>query len=196
MQHTTNCTPTEGFTYKASHDIFSTAGWSVFSTYQWRRLCAVDLNLDLDYANAQITQLDNRNWIDRKTRFVVLEASSFNVNFRLFSRLKTYFEISEAGQVLACHKTDSMRLYPYVEIGDYVTLGAQLLFIALFIIKLLWFIHNMTKCRFTSAAAVDFIVDLTRLLLALGYVVFYIWRIDRTIYKIEVLRNSKGNIKY
>ena len=167
----------------------------VHSTYNGGGF-AVDLNLDLDSANAQITQLDKKNWIDRKTRFVVLEASTFNVNSRLFSRLKTYFEISEAGQVLASHKTDSMRLYPYVEMGDYVTLGAQLLFIALFIIKLLWFIYNMTKCRFTPTAAADFIVDLTRLLLALGYVVFYIWRIDRTIYSIEVLRNSKGNIKY
>ena len=140
----------------------------------------------------QITELENWNWIDRNTRFVVLESTVINVNSRLFSRLKTYFEISHAGLVLSNHMTDSTRLYPYVDVEDYVTLAAQLLFIVLTIMRSLWFIYDLTKCCFTSSAVVHFMVDLTRLLLALGYVVFYIWRIDRTIYAVEVLMNNKG----
>ena len=106
--------------------------------------------------------------------------------------MKTYFEISPAGQIISSHDTDSMRLYPYVDIVDYVTLAAQLLFIALTVVKLLFFVYSLTKCSFTGAAAFHLLVELIGLCLALGYVVFYIWRIDRTIYTVEVLMNNKG----
>ena len=163
----------------------------VYSTYHGGGF-AIELDQDLDSALEKVSELENWNWIDRYTRFVVLESTVFNVNSRLFSKLKTYFEISPAGQVISSHDTDSMRLYPYVDIVDYVTLAAQLLFIALTVVKLLFFIYSLTKCNFTCKAAFHILVELMQLLLALGYVVFYIWRIDRTIYAVEVLMNNKG----
>ena len=183
----------EGFTYKSSADGISSVVDGVLSTYHGGGYAA-ELNIGRNSAQEEVTELEKLNWIDRYTRFVVLEATVFNVNSRLFSRLKTYFEISEAGQVISSHVTDSMRLYPYVEIGDYVTLAAQLLFIIFTILRLLLFIYSMTKCRFTARAAFDLLIEFVRLLLALGYVVFYIWRIDRTIYAIEVIMNNKGEL--
>ena len=165
----------------------------VLSTYHGGGFTA-KLDLGRESTQKKVSKFEKLNWIDRYTRFVVLEATVFNVNSRLFSRLRTYFEISKAGQVISSHVTDSMRLYPYVEIGDYVTLAAQLLFIIFTILRLLLFIYSMTKCRFTARAAFDLLIELVRLLLALGYVVFYIWRIDRTIYAIEVIMNNKGEL--
>ena len=86
-----------------------------------------------------------------------------------------------------------MRLYPYVEIVDYVTLAAQLVYIVLTIVRLITFIYTMTKYRFTTGYAFEMLVELIRLLMTLGYVVFYTWRIDRTIYAVEALMNNKGN---
>ena len=106
--------------------------------------------------------------------------------------MKTYFEISKAGAVLSNQQTDSMRLYPYVEIGDYITLAAQLAFILFTVARLIVFVYSLTKCSFSTSVAFNILVDFTRLLLAFGYVVFYIWRIDRTIYAVEVLMNDKG----
>ena len=188
-----NCTPMEGFTYQSSEDDLSSVVDGVLSSYHGGGYAA-ELDIGWNSAQEDVSKLDKLNWIDRYTRFIVLEATVFNVNSRLFSRLKTYFEISKAGQVISSHVTDSMRLYPYVEIGDYVTLAAQLLFVALTILRLLLCIYSMTKCRFTARAAFDLLIELVRLLLALGYVVFYIWRIDRTIYGIEVIMNNKGEL--
>ena len=155
---------------------------------------AVELNLDTHFAQEVVSKLESLNWIDRFTRFVVLESTVFNVNSRLFSRLKTYFEISQAGQVVSGQKIDSMRLYPYVEIGDYVTLTAQLVFIALTIIRLLMFIYTMAECHCTVGDAFNLLLELIRLMMAFGYVAFYVWRIDRTIYAVEALMNNKGEV--
>ena len=186
-----NCTPTAWFIYRPSEEGFSSIIDGVYSIYHGGGY-TVELELELLPSQEIISTLEQRKWIDRYTRFVVLESTVFNINSRLFSRLKTYFEISQAGQVVSNHKSDSMRLYPYVEIGDYVTLVAQLSFIAITIIRLLLFVFSMTKCRFTAASAFNTLIELLRLLLALGYAVFYIWRIDRTIYAVEVLMNKKG----
>ena len=186
-----NCTPMEGFTYQSSEDGISSVVDGVLSTYHGGGYAA-ELDIGRNSAQDEVSKLEKLNWIDRYTRFAVLEATVFNVNSRLFSRLKTYFEISKAGQVISNHVTDSMRLYPYVEIVDYVTLAAQLLFILLTIVRLLMFIYNTTRCRFTARATFDLLIELVRLLLALGFVIFYIWRIDRTIYAIEVIMNNKG----
>ena len=186
-----NRTQIEGFAYQSSEDGISSVVDGVFSTYHGGGYAA-ELDLDHELARREVYNLEKMNWIDRYTRFVILEATVFNVNSRLFSRLKTYFEISKAGQVVSSHVTDSMRLYPYVEIGDYVMLAAQLLFIAVVIARLFFFIYSMTKCRFTAGALSEVLIEFVRLMLALGYVIFYIWRIDRTIYAIEFVMNNKG----
>ena len=185
------CKHADDFSYQTSADGFASVVNGVYSTYHGGGF-AVELDHDLDSALEKVSELEILNWIDRYTRFAVLESTVFNVNSRLFSKLKTYFEISPAGQVISSHDTDSMRLYPYVDIVDYVTLVAQLLFIALTVVKFLFFIYSLTKCSFNSAAVFKILVELMRLLLALGYVVFYIWRIDRTIFTVEVLMNNKG----
>ena len=186
-----NCTPTAWFIYRPSEEGFSSIIDGVYSIYHGGGY-TVEFELDLLPSQEIVSKLERWKWIDRYTRFVVLESTVFNVNSRLFSRLKTYLEISQAGQVLSNHISDSMRLYPFVEIGDYVTLVAQLMCIVITIVRFLLFVFTMTKCRFTAAAAFNTLVELLRLILALGYIAFYIWRIDRTIYAVEVLMNKKG----
>ena len=190
-----NCTRNVAFAYGSTASGVGSTVDGVYSSYQVGGY-SVELDMDIDSAESQVMELEELNWIDRYTRFVVLEATLFNVNSRLFSRLKTFFELSKAGQVSFNQYTDSTRLYPYVEIGDYVTLAAQLLFILLTILKILKFIYNLSTCPFSVSSAVDLVVQLIGLLLALGYVVFYIWRIDRTIYAVEVLMNNKGECHY
>ena len=186
-----NCTPIEGYTYKSFEDGFTSVVDGVYSIYHGGGY-SVEIDLNLDSAKKKLSNLEQWKWVDRFTRFVVLESTVFNVNSRLFSRMKQYFEVSKAGAVLSNQLTDSMRLYPYVEIGDYITLAAQLGFILYTVARLIMFVHSMTKCSFSARAVFNILVDLTRLLLALGYVVFYIWRVDRTIYAVEVLMNNKG----
>ena len=190
-----NCTRYVGFTYSSTGNRFGSTFDGVYSSYHGGGY-SVELDMDIDAAKSQVVKLEEQNWIDRYTRVVVVEATLFNANSRLFSRLKTFFEVSKAGQVSFNQYTDSMRLYPYVEISDYVTLAAQLFFVVIIISKFLLFVYSTSKCSFSVWFAVDLAVQLTKLMLALGYLVFYIWRIDRTIYAIEVLMNNKGRGKY
>ena len=153
---------------------------------------AIELDLDLNIAVTSVRQLETDRWVDRFTRLVVLESMTFNVNSRLFSRIRTYFEISTAGMVLSHGDMESTRLYPYVEMADYVTLAAQIIFIIITMGRLMLLLYSLSKCRFTAAATLDIALQLIQLCLAMGYIVCYIWRIAATIDAIENLMNNKG----
>ena len=186
-----NCTSPKAFTYQNSFDGVSSAIYGVFPSYNG---CGyvVELNLDLDIAMTSVRQLEKDGWVDRFTRLVVLESMILNVNSRLFSRIRTYFEISTAGMVLSHGDLESTRLYPYVEIGDYVTLAAQMIFIIITMARLMILLYRLSKCRFTTAAILDISLQLIQLCLALSYIICYIWRIVATIDAIEDLMNNKG----
>ena len=169
----------------------SSAIHGVFSSYNGGGY-AVELGLNLDIAKTSVRQLEKDGWVDRFTRLVVLESMTFNVNSRLFSRIRTYFEISTAGMVLSHGDMESTRLYPYVEMADYVTLAAQIIFIIITMARLIILLYSLSKCRFTAAATLDITLQLIQLCLALGYIVCYIWRIVASIDAIENLMNTKG----
>ena len=94
--------------------------------------------------------------------------------------------------VLSHGDMESTRLYPYVEMTDYVTLAVQMIFIIITIARLIILLYSLSKCRFTAAATLDIALQLVQLCLALGYIVCYIWRIVATIDAIEDLMNNKG----
>ena len=188
-----NCTQANGFTYTFPEKDLSSFVYGVLSSYHGGGYI-VNLDLDLESAMTSLARLEYFNWVDRYTNLVVLEATMFNVHSRLFSRLKTYFEISPTGFIVSGQDADSTRLYPYVETGDYVTLAAQLLFIVIMIIRLVLFVHSLSQCRLSMSAGTvgSLCIQLIKLILGLGYIVCYVWRIDKTIYIIEVLMNNKG----
>ena len=190
---TENCSSSEAFTYIPQENGLSSMFFGALSTYSDGGYAA-HLNLDFGKATKDITQLNVTNWIDRQTRFVVLESMMYNVNSRLFSRLKMIFEISTAGLLLSEQTVESTRLYPYVEMRDYVMLVAQLIFIAIVIVRLFLLMQSVFMCRnrCNMQYAWSISVQLVQFLLGLAYLVCYIWRIERTINAIEVLMNNKG----
>ena len=185
-----NCM-SEGFAYQTSEHSVSSVLYGVFSAYNGGGYTA-ELDLDLGIALASVRQLEKGGWVDRFTRLVILESMIFNVNSRLFSRMRTYFEISPTGMVLSHADMESTRLYPYVEMVDYVTLVSQIIFIIITIERMMSFLYSLSKCRCLAAATLDMVIEFTQLVLALGYIVCYIQRIVATIDTIEDLMNNKG----
>lgn len=131
-------------------------------------------------------------WIDNKTRAVIIDAVSFNANTRLFSHVKVVFEFPATGGVFTSSEIWSSNLYPYVESLDYVVLGVQLLFIAVFFIRIIMIIIQAAKLKKRCCFSIKIWVGFLDIFLSMTAIIFYILRIDQTISALERIINNYG----
>lgn len=152
----------------------------------------VDLGPKQSLVLQYLQRLRTDNWIDNETRAVFADVVSYNPNLRIFNHLKVVFEKPVMGGVFMTSDIWSANLYPYVSSWDYVVLGFQILFVIILFVRIvLWLIsicHLRTKCCFS----VGMWVRLLEILFAIGAIVAYGIRIDKTISAIETLFNNFG----
>ncbi|XP_033748774.1 polycystic kidney disease protein 1-like 2 [Pecten maximus] len=132
------------------------------------------------------------NWIDTFSRLVVIESLLFNPDSQLFSLPKITIEKPETGGYYTEIKVRTARLYPYIDVFDFFVLGLQVIFLIVTFGRFLHFFYTSWKlgkhCCTTTAQWVYLLSVVT----SLACIVFYIVRIDRTIYTIEEIQNSTG----
>ena len=137
------------------------------------------------------------NWLDQNTRFVSVEATVINPGSRLFSMINFKWEISSEGAILSRHRVTSFRLYPYVDALDYVVLIVQIIFMISTLVQILMFISSIWYIRGPHGSHVlVHVCNVVSVILSITAITVYIYRIDRTIYTIEIVFNNKGMLDY
>uniref|UniRef100_A0A1B6CMV5 Uncharacterized protein n=1 Tax=Clastoptera arizonana TaxID=38151 RepID=A0A1B6CMV5_9HEMI len=93
----------------------------------------VDLNTTYRDSMSQIEELQEYIWINRGTRAVFIDFTTYNANINLFCMVKIIFEVLPTGGVLPSFDFSNQKLISYVDAWDFVILVFEILFVVYFI---------------------------------------------------------------
>uniref|UniRef100_A0A1B6E4N0 Polycystin cation channel PKD1/PKD2 domain-containing protein n=1 Tax=Clastoptera arizonana TaxID=38151 RepID=A0A1B6E4N0_9HEMI len=82
---------------------------------------------------SQIEELQEYIWINRGTRAVFIDFTTYNANINLFCMVKIIFEVLPTGGVLPSFDFSNQKLISYVDAWDFVILVFEILFVVYFI---------------------------------------------------------------
>ncbi|XP_069134390.1 polycystin-1-like protein 2 [Argopecten irradians] len=181
-----------GFTYISGNATSALPYTGDFGTYSGGGYVK-DINPFKAEVTHEIQKLSTGRWIDEYTRFVVVENMVYNPNSQLFSLISIVFEFPATGGIYLTPKAQSSRLYPYVNVWDYIVLATQALFILITFVSLLLMVYDVWKLKFQCFTSITFLGKCLSNGFAVGAIVMYIIRIDRTIYIVEEIFNSAEN---
>ncbi|XP_060074617.1 polycystin-1-like protein 2 [Ylistrum balloti] len=186
-----NCKGTE-WTYKSDDETnaLPTAGLEkVYNGGGYVKLLDPELNIS-DVRN-ELYSMQSNNWIDKFTRFVVIEFMLFNPNSKLFSLPKLMIEIPATGGFFTNIKIKTTRLYPYIDVFDFFVLGIQVIFLFITFSRFLHLVYSSWKLGKYCCTIAQWIYLLS-VGVSITSIVFYVIRIDRTVYTVEEINNSPG----
>ena len=100
---------------------------------------------------ARMRELQKMQWVDKRTRAIILEFSVYNANVNLFSTCTVYMEINEGGGIQPKWRFEPVKLIKITNnLNDYISYIFELLFvvaIAFFTLRELWAI-KLQKCNY------------------------------------------------
>ena len=148
-------------------------------------------DIDQTYALSRSTFLTFNDWLDMRSRALIVESSLYNPNVALFTRLQVLFEFPTIGDVTYNVDVKSARLYPYVTIWDYLVLILQIVFMLIVVIRLCKFFRLVLCCK-EKPDSQSIVVFGVEMLLSITAMAVYGVKIDRTIFTVEELHNNPG----
>ncbi|XP_019614494.1 PREDICTED: uncharacterized protein LOC109462395 [Branchiostoma belcheri] len=96
-------------------------------------------------ATAIFSDLQENDWIDRYTDYVVLDLSVYYPAQKLFSSLRLTVKQEDIGHLSTSATVETHRLFQYENASDYVTLVSYIIFLSLFLVHLIKEVITMKK---------------------------------------------------
>ncbi len=97
-----------------------------------------DLGTRAKTARETLKYLYQTKWLDRYTRFLILEWVVYNANLNHFSYVSFYIEFPETNGAYPAHETHTFRLYDYASDAELTAVIVTLLHI----LYIVWLIHT------------------------------------------------------
>ncbi|ROT60921.1 Polycystic kidney disease protein 1-like 2 [Penaeus vannamei] len=137
--------------------------------------------------------LQKLNWIDRCTRAVMLEFSTFNANINLFATASVIAEFNEGGGIVPKWRFEPIRLLPKSGATGYIVTLSEIIFVVctvIFTLKELWKIKKQ-KCSYF--ASYWNIAEICILITSYATVGVYVYRYLLTQEALEIFEQTYGN---
>ncbi|XP_078663494.1 polycystin-2-like protein 2 [Branchiostoma floridae x Branchiostoma belcheri] len=99
--------------------------------------CPMELPTTLNEATSTMTALQHNHWIDKCTKRLDLELSFYYPSRKLFSTLKLTVIWESIGHFSTSTAVGTHRLFQYENVSDYGVMTAHILFIMLFLVRLI-----------------------------------------------------------
>ncbi|XP_078664130.1 location of vulva defective 1-like [Branchiostoma floridae x Branchiostoma belcheri] len=99
--------------------------------------CPMELPTTLNEATSTMTALQHNHWIDKYTKRLDLELSFYYPSRKLFSTLKLTVIWESIGHFSTSAVVGTHRLFQYENVSDYGVMTAHILFIMLFLVRLI-----------------------------------------------------------
>ncbi|KAI0977998.1 hypothetical protein GJ496_005021 [Pomphorhynchus laevis] len=109
----------------------------------------VNLNTSIHFNTIRIRRLKFATWIDRATRAVFIEFTTYNANVNLFCSVSLIFEIGVEGGMTSSVKVNTLKLPTYQSTQEYWALGfniSVLIFLAMYVISIISRMMIMKSC--------------------------------------------------
>ena len=161
--------------------------WGYFTVYNGGGYVA-DLGYNAKTARRVVSDLRANNWIDQRTRVVLIEFSIFNANTNYLSICTMFFEVLPTGHGYAFERTETFPLYNK-QTGFYeFYLICQLLFILMVLYYAVLECFKLYRQRCAYFANIWNWIELVQLTCALLAILFYIIKAKSVLASITKLQ--------
>ncbi|XP_019902754.1 polycystic kidney disease 2-like 1 protein isoform X2 [Esox lucius] len=135
-----------------------------------------DLNKTKEQSAAVLAELMNNLWLDRGTRAVFIDFSTYNANINLFCVITLLVEFPATGGAITSYQIRTVKLIRYISTWDYFIMGCESVF-CLFI--LYYIVEETLELRihgFSYFSSIWNTLDVVVILLAVVAIIFNVFR--------------------
>uniref|UniRef100_A0A8C5AP05 Polycystic kidney disease 2-like 1 n=1 Tax=Gadus morhua TaxID=8049 RepID=A0A8C5AP05_GADMO len=163
------------WTYHTEKEINGSAHWGLLTSYSGAGFYQ-DLNTTKAESAAVVGELKENLWLDRGTRAVFVDFSTYNANINMFCVIRLLVEFPASGGAIPSYQIRTVKLIRYITYWDYFILGCECVF-CLFI--LYYIVEEILELRIHKCSyfkSVWNILDVVIIMLAIVAVVFNVFR--------------------
>ncbi|XP_056147434.1 polycystic kidney disease 2-like 1 protein [Lampris incognitus] len=163
------------WTYHTEKEIRGSSHWGLLTTYSGAGYYQ-DLSRTKEGSAAILTELINNLWLDRGTRAVFIDLSTYNANINMFCVIRLLVEFPATGGAISSYQIRTVKLIRYVAYWDYFILACELVFCLFILYYIVEEILELRIHKFSYFKSIWNILDIVVILLAIVAIIFNVFR--------------------
>ncbi|KAM3606549.1 uncharacterized protein V6R79_018486 [Siganus canaliculatus] len=163
------------WTYHTEKQIKGSSHWGLLTTYSGAGYYQ-DLNRTKEDSAIVLQELVNNLWLDRGTRAVFIDFSTYNANINMFCVIRLLVEFPATGGAIPSYQIRTVRLIRYITTWDYFILGCEMVFCVFILYYIVEEILELRIHKFSYFKSIWNILDIVVIMLAIVAIVFNIFR--------------------
>ncbi|GAA6232563.1 polycystic kidney disease 2-like 1 protein [Lates japonicus] len=163
------------WTYHTEKEIKGSSHWGLLTTYSGAGYYQ-DLSRTKEESALVLMELVDNLWLDRGTRAVFIDFSTYNANINMFCVIRLVVEFPATGGAIPSYQIRTVKLIRYITNWDYFILGCEMVF-CLFI--LYYIVEEILELRIHKCSyfkSIWNILDIVVIMLAIVAIIFNIFR--------------------
>lgn len=161
--------------YHTEKEMRGSSHWGLLTTYSGAGYYQ-DLNRTKEESRAIIRELMSNLWLDRGTRALFIDFSTYNANINMFCVVRLVVEFPATGGAIPSYQIRTVRLIRYITAWDFFILACELIFCLFILYYIVEEILEIRIHKFSYFKSIWNILDIVIILLAVIAIIFNIFR--------------------
>ncbi|XP_057704077.1 polycystic kidney disease 2-like 1 protein isoform X1 [Corythoichthys intestinalis] len=174
------------WSYQTEKVIKGSSHWGLLTTYSGAGYYQ-DLARTKEESAVVLKELEDNLWLDRGTRAVFIDFSTYNANINMFCVIRLLVEFPATGGAIPSYQIRTVKLIRYISYWDYFILGCEMVFCLFILYYIVEEILELRIHKFSYFKSIWNILDIVVILLAVVAIVFNIFRtvkVDKLLSKL------------
>ncbi|XP_061913690.1 polycystin-2-like protein 1 isoform X3 [Entelurus aequoreus] len=163
------------WSFNTEKAIKGSSHWGLLTTYSGAGYYQ-DLGRTKDESTVVLRELEENLWLDRGTRAVFIDFSTYNANINMFCVIRLVVEFPATGGAIPSYQIRTVKLIRYINYWDYFILGCEMIFCLFILYYVVEEILELRIHKFSYFKSIWNILDIVVILLAIVAIVFNIFR--------------------
>ncbi|XP_053292115.1 polycystic kidney disease 2-like 1 protein [Pleuronectes platessa] len=163
------------WTYHKEKEIKGSSHWGLLTTYSGAGYYQ-DLSRTKEESAAIMKELVDHLWLDRGTRAVFIDFSTYNANINMFCVIRLVVEFPATGGAIPSYQIRTVKLIRYITYWDYFILGCEIVFCVFILYYVVEEMLELQIHKLSYFGSIWNILDIVVIMLAIVAIVFNIFR--------------------
>ncbi|XP_070834158.1 polycystin-2-like protein 1 [Chaetodon trifascialis] len=163
------------WSFHTEKQIKGSSHWGLLTTYSGGGYYQ-DLSRTKEESTIVLKELVDNLWLDRGTRVVFIDFSTYNANINMFCVIRLVVEIPATGGAIPSYQIRTVKLIRYITNWDYFILGCEMFFCLFILYYVVEEILELRIHKFSYFKSIWNILDIVVIMLAIVAIVFNIFR--------------------
>ncbi|XP_065152797.1 polycystin-2-like protein 1 [Paramisgurnus dabryanus] len=161
--------------YHTEKEMKGSSHWGLLSTYSGAGYYQDLTKSKIESADI-LEELKSNLWLDRGTRVLFIDFSTYNANINLFSVVRLVVEFPATGGAITSYQIRTVKLIRYVTNWDYFVMGCEIVFCVFILYYIMEEILEFRIHKMSHFKNIWNIVDILVILLSLVAIAFSVFR--------------------